>query len=138
MSPPLQGIVAVLGRVLLCTIFFMSAVGNKIPNYRGVLEVMESKGVPAPSLLLPGAIAFLIVGSISVVVGYYARIGAALLLVFLALAAYYFHNFWALPEPKAQEEMIQFMKNLSMMGAMLFIIGNGPGPMSLDNRRPSV
>jgi putative oxidoreductase len=28
--------------------------------------------------------------------------------------------------------MIQFMKNLSMIGAMLFVIANGSGPMSLD------
>jgi hypothetical protein len=26
------------------------------------------------------------------------------------------------------------MKNLSLMGAMLFIIANGAGPMSLDSR----
>jgi putative oxidoreductase len=30
--------------------------------------------------------------------------------------------------------MIHFMKNLSMMGAMLFIIANGPGAFSLDSR----
>jgi putative oxidoreductase len=54
------------------------------------------------------------------------------LLAFLVLATYYFHNFWAIAEGKAQQEqMIQFMKNLSMMGAMLFIIANGPGPMSI-------
>jgi putative oxidoreductase len=29
--------------------------------------------------------------------------------------------------------MIHFMKNLSMMGAMLFIVANGWGPMSLDS-----
>jgi putative oxidoreductase len=29
--------------------------------------------------------------------------------------------------------MVQFMKNLSMMGAMLFIAANGSGPMSLDS-----
>ena len=29
--------------------------------------------------------------------------------------------------------MIQFMKNLSMMGAMLFVMANGSGPMSVDS-----
>ena len=28
--------------------------------------------------------------------------------------------------------MIQFLKNLSMMGAMFFIIANGAGPWSID------
>jgi uncharacterized membrane protein YphA (DoxX/SURF4 family) len=34
--------------------------------------------------------------------------------------------------------MIHFMKNLSMIGAMLLIIAAGPGPMSLDARRKQV
>ena len=85
--------------------------------------------------MLVGAIVFLIAGSISVITGFKARIGAALLLVFLLLATYYFHDFWTLDEPQAQQEqMIQFMKNLALMGAMLLIIANGSGPMSMDAR----
>ena len=34
-----------------------------------------------------------------------------------------------------QVEMISFMKNLALMGAMLLIIANGSGPMSLDARQ---
>jgi putative oxidoreductase len=95
---------------------------------------MASKGIPQPKLMLAGAIVFLLAGSLAVITGYMARVGALLLLVFLVLATYYFHNFWAIAEAKAQQEqMIQFMKNLSMMGAMLFIIGNGPGPMSIGS-----
>ncbi len=41
-----RGVLSVLGRVLLCTIFFMSAVGNKIPDFNGTANVMESVGVP--------------------------------------------------------------------------------------------
>jgi putative oxidoreductase len=86
--------------------------------------------------MLVGAIAFLLVGGASVVLGLYARFGALLLLVFLVLATYYFHGFWRLEDAQAQQEQtIQFMKNLSMMGAMLFIIANGPGAWSLDARR---
>jgi hypothetical protein len=32
--------VSVVGRVLLCTIFFMAAVGNKIPNFQAVAGYM--------------------------------------------------------------------------------------------------
>jgi len=135
MPRTVQGIVAVLGRVLLCTIFLMAAVGNKIPNFSAVAGFMAKAGVPAPQVMLAGAIVFLIAGSVSVVLGYKARIGAALLLVFLVLATYYFHAFWTATDPQAkQEQMIQFMKNLGLMGAMLLIIANGTGPLSLDNR----
>lgn len=134
MFPIIQGLLTLVGRVLLCTIFFMSAVGNKIPHFSDVAKVMDSVGVPAPQLLLVGAIVFLIAGSLLVMVGYHARIGAALLLTFLVLATYFFHGFWRLEEGHAQQEqMIQFMKNLSMMGAMLFIMANGSGPLSLDS-----
>ena len=123
----------VAGRVLLCTIFLMAAVGNKIPNFSDVAKVMESAGVPAPQFLLVGAIVFLVVGSLSVIVGYKARVGAALLFTFLVLASYYFHPFWTLEGQAQKEQMVHFMKNLSMMGAMLFVVANGSGPMSLDS-----
>jgi len=129
----LQGVVSVLGRVLLGTIFFMAAVGNKIPHFSQVAQIMESAGVPAPQLMLVGAIVFLIAGSLSVILGYRARIGAVLLLTFLFLASCFFHAFWKLEGQAQQEQMIQFMKNLSMMGAMLFIVANGSGAMSLDS-----
>jgi len=132
MFQALRGPLTVLGRLLLCTIFLLAAVGNKIPHFSEVAKVMESAGVPAPQLLLVGAIVFLVVGSLSVIVGYKARIGADLLLTFLVLASYYFHPFWKLEGPAQQEQMIQFMKNLSMMGAMLFLVANGSGPISLD------
>ena len=133
MSQALRGPLTVLGRLLLSTIFLLSAVGNKIPHFNDVAKVMETVGIPAPQLLLVGAIVFLVVGSVSVSVGYKARLGAVLLLIFLVMASYYFHPFWKLTGQAQQEQMIQFLKNLSMMGAMLFLVANGPGPMSVDS-----
>jgi putative oxidoreductase len=132
----LVGVTSVAGRLLLVGIFFMSAVGNKIPNFSQIAGYMASEGVPAPQVMLAGAIAFLIVGSVLVAVGYQARVGAALLLVFLVAATYFFHDFWTFDDPaERQQQTIQFMKNASMMGAMLFIIANGAGAWSLENRR---
>lgn len=134
MQNTLKGVATVAGRIMISTIFLLSAVGNKIPNFNDVANYMGSKGVPQAQLLLAGAIVFLIVGSLSIIVGFKARIGAALLLVFLILATYYFHDFWKLEGAEKQQQMIQFMKNLSMMGTMVFMIANGSGAMSLDAR----
>jgi len=139
MPRTIQGILAVVGRVMLCTIFFMSAVGNKIPHFDAVADLMGQKGIPASKVMLVGAIVFLIAGSLSVVLGFKAPVGATLLLIFLVLATYYFHNFWDVTDPAAkQEQLIQFMKNLGLMGAMVLIIANGTGPMSLDERGKSI
>ena len=136
-SSTLQGIVAVVGRVMLATIFLMSAVGNKIPNFNNVAGYMDSEGVPMPKVMLAGAIVFLIVGSVSIILGLKTRIGAGLLLVFLILATYFFHDFWTFEDAQEkQQQMISFMKNMALMGSMLFIMANGSGVMSLDNRRP--
>lgn len=115
----------VVGRVMLVAIFAGAAV-QKIQNYNSVVGYADGFGVPQPKLAIVAAIVVLIAGSASVALGYRARLGAAALLVFLALASYYFHPFWRIPS-----EQIAFMKNLSMAGAMIFIVANGSGPASL-------
>ncbi len=123
---------------MIATIFLMSAAGNKIPQFNSVAGYMASEGVPTPKIMLVGAIVFLILGSVSIIVGYKARIGAALLLVFLILATYFFHDFWNFQGAEQQPQVIQFMKNLSMMGTMVFLMANGSGPASVDaNRAPA-
>lgn len=130
----MQAALSVLGRISIATIFLMSAVGNKIPKFNDVVSYMASEGVPLPQFALVGAIVFLVAGSLSVITGFKTRYGAAMLLVFLVLATYFFHDFWNFRGQEQQLQMIQFMKNLSLMGTMLFLIANGPGAMSVDGR----
>ena len=95
----------------------------------------EILGIPAHKYLLCGAIVFLILGGLSVAAGFKARLGACMLLLFLAGATYYFHDFWNAEADQKPTEMIQFLKNLALSGTMLFIIANGAGPGSLDQRK---
>jgi putative oxidoreductase len=127
MPASLQGVLSAAARVLIGLI--------KIPNFESVAGYMASEGVPAAKVLLAGAIAFLVAGSLSVMAGAWTRVGAALLLVFLVAATYYFHDFWTFEGQERQMQTIQFMKNLSLMGAMLFLIANGPGTWSVDALR---
>lgn len=137
MLAPVRGLINLVGRLALVAIFLVSAAGNKIPRFNAVAELMASKGIPEAKWMLVGAIVFLIAGSISIALGYFARLGAVLLLTFLALASYYFHDFWhyAPADERFQQQFVEFLKNLSIMGAMLMVIANGSGWFSLDNRR---
>jgi len=140
----IRGLLSVIGRLMLCAIFFMSAVGNKIPAFEETAQKMADVGMPTEEMmgmgmnqwLLIGAIVFLILGSLSVVLGLLPRIGALLLLIFLVLATYHFHDFWTYSDtdPQKTQQMIQFMKNLGLGGAMVLIIANGTGPWSLDSK----
>ena len=77
----LQGILACLGRVMIATIFLVSAAGNKIWKFNEVAGYMAAEGVPQMpvlgiplhKLLLTGAIAFLLLGGLSVAVNLSAR-----------------------------------------------------------------
>jgi|GEM_PF-72070 len=134
MSNPIQSLLSIVARVMIATIFLLSAVGNKIPKFNDVAAYMASEGVPQPQVMLAGAIVFLIIGSVSIVIGYKARFGAGLLFVFLVLATYYFHDFWNFTGNDQQQQMIQFMKNLSMAGTMVLVMANGSGAGSLDRK----
>jgi putative oxidoreductase len=127
-----RGLLALAGRALIVGIFLVSVVFNKIPNYSVVADNMGGKGVPAPTIMLGLAIVFMVLGSVSVMVGFKARIGALLLLIFLVLATYYFHDFWSVEPERKGLELTHFLKNASLIGTMLFLIANGSGPGSLD------
>jgi len=51
-SHPVQGLASLLGRIMLATIFFMSAVGNKIPEFDSIAGYMAAEGVPLPKIML--------------------------------------------------------------------------------------
>ena len=132
------GVVGVVGRILLCTVFLAAALGYTAPDAQNFARVIAAKGTMPPAWVLVGAIVLLVVGSLSVVVGYKARVGASALLMFLVLTTYCLHgfSFWNVVNPQARHEHIVFLvMNLSIMGAMLFIVANGAGQMSLDGKR---
>ena len=129
----LKGLAGVLGRVLLCALFLTAAAGYAFPGLTSMAQSVAAHAAPTPKWALVGGVVLLVVGCLSVVLGYRARLGASLL-----LATYHFHgiNFWTLVSVQArQEQIFHLAASISMMGAMLFVIANGPGQMSLDAKR---
>jgi putative oxidoreductase len=128
-----QGFVSLVARLALAAIFLLSAVGNKIPQFKQTAEYMASEGVPNPTFALFGAIGLLLLGGISVILGAWTRFGAIFLLVFLAAATWYFHDFWTVADAgQRQLQTIQFMKNLAIGGGLLSLVAFGGGPWSVD------
>ncbi|MCI5144127.1 MAG: DoxX family protein [Candidatus Electrothrix sp. AR3] len=129
------GIVNAVGRILLSSVFLLTALISKIPDFQNVVERMKSEGVPFPSVMLAGAILFLLGGSLSLAAGFKARIGSLFLIIFTVLGTYYFHDFWTFTDPEEmQSHLSSFMKNISLIGALLMVVANGSGAFSLDSR----
>ena len=122
-----------LARGLYAAIFVMAAFGH---FSKETIGFAASQGVPLASLAVPlsGVLSF--VGGMSVLLGYRARFGAALLVAFLIPVTVMMHNFWAIPDPMmAKMHMAMFMKNVGLLGGALLIMHFGAGPISLDARR---
>ncbi|MEO8600427.1 MAG: DoxX family protein [bacterium] len=120
-----------IGRILIALIFVWSGFG-KISGFEGTVGYIASKGLPLPQLAAIGAIIVELGGGILLILGWKTRWAAAAILVFTAMAAFLFHNFWAMPPDQAQNQMIHFMKNISMMGGLLFVVTHGSGALSVD------
>jgi len=122
-----------LGRALFVTIFFMSA---PLHFTSGTIAYAANQGVPFAGILVPISGAIALLGALSVLLGYYAKIGAWLLILFLVPVTLTMHNFWAVSDSSmAQIQQIMFLKNLSMLGGALLIAHFGAGPRSLDALR---
>jgi putative oxidoreductase len=119
------------GRILMALIFIFAGYG-KITGFEGTVGYIASKGLPLPQLAAIGAIIVELGGGILLVLGWQTRLVAAALFIFTAITALFFHNFWAVPPDQAQNQMIHFMKNISMMGGQLFVVIHGAGALSLD------
>jgi putative oxidoreductase len=127
-----NGPIALLGRLLFVLIFLMAG-----PNHFAsqTIAFAASQGVPMASIAVPISGAIAILGGLSILLGYRAKVGAWLIAFFLIAVTPMMHKFWGVPDPMVRQmQMIMFMKNVSMLGAALLISQFGAGPWSLDNR----
>ena len=121
-----------IGRLLFSLIFI--AAGLKHFS-SGMVAYAESQGVPLAHIAVPLAGIMAIAGGLSILLGYRAKWGALLIVLFLIPVTFMMHAFWKVGDPMmASMQQIMFMKNLSMLGAALLIFHFGSGPLSLDGK----
>jgi putative oxidoreductase len=124
------------GRILVALIFVLSGFG-KITGFEGTVGYIASKGLPLPQLATIGALLIELVGGILLIVGWQTRWAATAIFLFLIPTTLIFHPFWAVEAAQQQMQQINFMKNLAIMGGVLYVMAFGAGPLSLDNRQRS-
>jgi putative oxidoreductase len=123
-----------VGRILMALIFLVSAYG-KITGFDQTIAAMMARGMPMTQALLTCAIVIEIVAGTLLIIGWKTEWAALALLIFLIPATLYFHNYWTYPPEQVRNQRNHFMKNLAIGGALVFVMGMGAGPLSLDNRR---
>lgn len=126
--------VAAIARILVALMFVLAGFG-KLAGLEGTAGYIASQGLPAPMVLAFASGLLEVVAGLALALGWQARIAAGALAAFTLVATLIFHAFWSVPADQAFMQQLLFMKNLSIVGALLFIVSVGAGPASLDQRR---
>ena len=122
-----------VARFFFALIFLFAGAGHfaKAP-----VAYAAAQGVPFASFLVPFSGVLAAAGGLSILLGYHARIGAWLLILFLVPVTVMMHNFWAVSDPMTHQlQQAMFFKNVALIGSALLIAHFGAGPYSLDARR---
>ena len=114
-----------LGRLIIGLFFFFQAV-DSIVYFRDMKETLSSYGITwAQDLLIVASIILLLIGSVMVIIGYYANIGALLLFVYWFIFTMVVYSFWnAMPDEKTLS-ITFFSRNMALCGGLLILVANG-------------
>ena len=137
------------GRVLFAVLFIYTGAANlfaipatadfiaakvTIPTllapYTSQLETLA--GMPLPQLLAIGIGGFEILAGLMIALNFLARFFAILLIFFVLVTTFYFHDFWNQSPPDNAKTLIDALKNLSIIGALFMIAGHGRGPRNTE------
>jgi len=126
-------IVTLAGRILLAAVFLVAGYG-KLMAFAGTSGYFAKLGFPAPDVMTVLAIAVELGGALLLIAGWHARWAAWALILFVAIATFAAHRFWEFDASQYRNQMNHFLKNLALIGGLLFVVALGPGTLSADKR----
>jgi len=122
-----------LGRLALAALYVPSGF-RKLMDPTRMADMLAGKGFPAPMAwaILAGTVEFM--GGMAIAVGYVTRLAAFVMIVFTVIAMSLAHIYWDLDGAARYAQLIQFYKDLAIIGGFLFVFVRGAGPLSIDRR----
>ncbi len=127
----MKDIADLIARVLIACIFLYEAYDSIIFFNSTKVTMGEYNIYWSQDFLLIGAIFLLLMGGILVLIGYHPNFGAILLLLYWVPVTFIVYSFWNDPPGVRRINSIMFMKNLAIMGGLLFVFVNGTGKYSV-------
>jgi putative oxidoreductase len=129
-----------LGRILFAVLFIFSG-ASKLLDLTATAQMTEKvvfpallapytaqletvTGMPTAQLLAIGSGALEVVCGLMIALNFGARFFAIVLILFVAAATFYFHDFWNQTGVEARGNLVHALKNLSIIGALLMIAGS--------------
>jgi putative oxidoreductase len=122
----MQNILMLVGRLLLAAMFFWSGYGH-IASYSSVHGYIADWSVPG--WIKPILVIWEFAGGFMLAAGIYTREAALSLAIFCVMSAFLVHL-----HDDDTLQLIDFMKNMALMGGFLYVAACGAGDISLEKR----
>jgi putative oxidoreductase len=123
-----------VGRLALAW-FFLSEVYSRAGAWDANVALMTMAGIPVAPLLFALALMVMILGGLSLLLGFHARHGAILLFGFTILATIFMHDYWHIHDAASRAADYDiFARNIAIAGGLLLVVGMGAGPFAIDNK----
>ena len=123
--------VLLIGRILIGILFLVAGI-MKAMNIAGTTGYMTKLGFPAPMLMAYLSTIIELASGVFLIIGWQTRRVAWLLIVYVLIATGMAHRFWEYEPAQRVNQINHFLKNLALIGAMLYIVVGGPGSSSVD------
>jgi putative oxidoreductase len=115
-----------IGRTLLASLFVISGV-LKITAFSSVVAYMDRIGVPFATIAVLIAILVEAGGGLAILSGWHIRPVAVIVALFTAVATLTAHRFWQAEPAGLQNQLNHFLKNISIIGALLMVAASDHG-----------
>ena len=128
-----NAVVILAGRILLAAVFLVSGYG-KLVAFGATSAYFAKLGFPAADVMTVLAIAVELGGAILLIAGWRARWAALALIVFVVVATLAAHRFWEVDAAQVRNQTNHFLKNLALIGGLLYVAAFGPGRISVNQK----
>ncbi len=120
-----------VARILLMILFLIFGWG-KLTNYSGTESYFAQAGIPLPALATLVAVVMEFFVSLAIILGFFTRPLAILMALYTLATAFMGHPYWTMADAAQTAAMINFYKNVSIMGGLFALYITGAGRYSID------
>ncbi len=127
----MNDIAELLGRILISFLFIYEAIDTLIFFDKTKTTLSSYHIIWRQDWVIIGLATLLLVGGILVLIGYLARFGATMLLLYWLPYTFIVYSFWDDAPSLQRIHALYFMRNLALCGGLLLLITNGAGKYSI-------